>query len=122
MTTISTEAPIVTLVNVFEVAPENQQRLVDILVEATEEVMGGLPGFVSANFHKSLDGTRVVNYAQWQSREHFEAMLRNPAAQPHMRKAQEIGKVEPRLYEVVSIHQSGEGLADSSRSGGELIR
>ncbi len=48
-------------------APEQQQRLVDLLVEATEAVMKYQPGYVSANIHKSLDGTRVTNYAQWRS-------------------------------------------------------
>ena len=67
-TRFSEDQDVVTLINVFTGAPEHQQRLVDLLVEATEEVMGGLAGFVSANLHKSLDGTRVTNYAQWASR------------------------------------------------------
>ena len=41
-------------------------------------------GFISANFHKSLDGTKVVNYAQWKSKEAFEKMLKNPTAITHM--------------------------------------
>ncbi len=106
MTTISTEAPIVTLINVFDVAPEDQQRLADVLVEATEEVISGLPGFLSANIHKSLDGTRVVNYAQWDNRDHYDAMLEKPAAAPHMREAAEIAeKYEPKLYEVSSVDE-----------------
>ena len=36
------------------------------------------PGFVSANIHVSTDGTRVVNYAQWESAEAFQAMLADP--------------------------------------------
>ena len=104
MTTISTEASVVTLINVFEVAPEDQQQLVDVLVEATEEVMQNLPGFVSANFHKSLDGTRVTNYAQWESIEAFKAMLQNPATLPHRQKAESIGSIDPHLYEVVTVH------------------
>ncbi len=77
MTTISTEQDAVTLINVFTVAPEDQQRLLDLLIEATEEVMNE-PGFLSANLHKSLDGTKVTNYAQWRSRDDFEAMLSTP--------------------------------------------
>ncbi len=55
-----------------------------MLAEATEQVMRHRPGFVSANIHASLDGTRVVNYAQWRSREDFQAMLDDPIAQEHM--------------------------------------
>ena len=57
--------------------------------------------FVSANLHKSLDGTKVVNYAQWQSLEAFEAMLGNDEAVVHMKEAERIAeKFEPHLYEV----------------------
>ncbi len=64
MAEISRRGEVVTLINVFTVAPEDQQRLLDLLAEATGSVMNKLPGFVSANLHKSLDGKRVVNYAQ----------------------------------------------------------
>jgi heme-degrading monooxygenase HmoA len=102
MVTISKENKVVTLINIFTVAPENQQRLVDMLMQATEETMKDLPGFVSANIHKGLDGVRVANYAQWRSREDFEAMLKNPKAQVHMKPILEIAEVEGHLYEVAS--------------------
>jgi heme-degrading monooxygenase HmoA len=104
---ISQRGDVVTLINVFTVAPEDQQRILDLLVEATESVMRGLPGFVSANLHKSLDGTKVANYAQWRSREDFEAMLENSEAAMHMKKAAEIAeKFEPRLYEVSFVDEA----------------
>jgi quinol monooxygenase YgiN len=77
MVTIAKANEVVTLINVFTVAPEDQRRLVDVLVEATQAVMRKQPGFVSANIHKSLDDTRVANYAQWRNKEAFEAMLRD---------------------------------------------
>lgn len=43
-----------------------------------------LPGVVSANTHVSTDGSRVVNYAQWDSTEAFQAMTQNPAAREHI--------------------------------------
>ncbi len=107
MTTISTQHDVVTLINVFTVAPEDQQRLLDLLVEATESVMNGLPGFVSANLHKSLDGTKVTNYAQWRSREDFEAMLQNPEAMMHIGEAARIAeRFEPHLYEVSFVDEA----------------
>lgn len=87
MPTIEPSQQVYTLVNVFRVAPENQQPLVDLLVEATDEVMRKLPGFVSANIHKSHDGTKVVNYAQWRSREDFQAMMENKKARAHIEQA-----------------------------------
>lgn len=44
---------------VFTVEPENQQRLVEVWQRGTDELMRHLPGFASANIHRSLDGTKV---------------------------------------------------------------
>jgi len=91
---------VLTLVNVFTVRPENQQKLVDLLVEATDKTMRKLPGFLSASIHRSLDGTKVVNYAQWRSKTDFDAMRQNPAAQPHMAAVAAIATFDPILCEV----------------------
>jgi heme-degrading monooxygenase HmoA len=107
MVTIAKANDVVTLINVFTVAPEDQQRMVDVLVEATQAVMRKQPGFVSANIHKSLDGTRVANYAQWRSKEAFEAMLRDREAAEHMGEAARIAEsFEPHLYEVSFVDES----------------
>ena len=107
MLTIAKNNDVITLINVFTVQPEHQQRLVDVLVEATEAVMKHQPGFVSASIHKSLDGTRVTNYAQWRSQEAFEAMLKDSEANVHMQEAARIAeKFEPHLYEVSFVDES----------------
>lgn len=104
MTTIDPNADLVTLINVFTVPPERQQALIDLLERATEEVMRALPGFVSANLHRGLDGTSVANYAQWRSVADFEAMLANPAAGAHMQEAVALAeRFEPRLYRVAAV-------------------
>jgi hypothetical protein len=105
-TTIATHQKVLTLVNTFSVTGDNQQPLVDLLIEATEQVMRHRPGFVSANIHASLDGTRVVNYAQWRSREDFQAMLEDPIAREHMNATAAFATAEPHLYEVVSVHHT----------------
>src|SRR5829696_1178086 len=93
--------------NLFTVRHEQQQRLVDLLVEATEAVMKYQPGYVSANIHKSLDGTRVTNYAQWRSREAFEAMLKDSEANVHMQEAARIAeRFEPHLYDVSFVDEA----------------
>lgn len=106
MTQITVGQDVVTLINVFTVAPEDQQRLVDLLVEATEQVMSKQPGYVAANIHRSLDGTKVTNYAQWRSPQDFQALARNPEAAAHMRRAQALATFEPSLYEVVFTHHA----------------
>jgi len=102
-TTIRAGEPLMTLINVFTVEPARQQELVDLLVDATETRMRDLPGFISANLHRSADGKQVVNYAQWASREAFEAIGKDPEAAVHMKKAAEIAKFNPIVCEVVYV-------------------
>ena len=57
---ISREGNLVTLINVFETTPEQQQELIDQWIRFVEEVTGE-PGIIGAALHKSTDGTRVVS-------------------------------------------------------------
>jgi uncharacterized protein YndB with AHSA1/START domain/heme-degrading monooxygenase HmoA len=102
MAIISKEAPVATVINVFTVAPAKQKQLATMLEDATRDTVGRLPGFVSASIHCSTDGTRVANYAQWQSREAFEAMLENPEFRTHVKPITEIAKADAHVYEVVA--------------------
>jgi len=104
-TTISTDAPGVTLINVFTVAADRQDELVAALDRATAEVFVDLPGFRSANIHASLDGVRVVNYAQWASEDAFTAMLERADVRAHMKEIMAIvDAFEPRLFTVRAVH------------------
>ena len=107
MTTIDEGQSLVTLINVFDVSPDKADQLIAVLNEATRGVMRTMPGFVSANIHKSLDGARVINYAQWRSKADFEAMRSHPQAGPHMKAAAELAqKFDPTLCEVVAVHSA----------------
>lgn len=105
VSTIDPARSVVTLINFYDVAPEKQAELVQLLAEATEKVMRHQRGFLSVNIHRSLDGTRVVNYAQWASKEDFELMMKSPEAQAQIKQFASIAKsVSPGLYEVSSVH------------------
>lgn len=106
MPRIEAGSSVATLINVFTVAPERQRELVLLLEQATEDVMRYRPGFVSASIHASQDGQRVLNYAQWRSREDFEAMLADPAARAHMAEITAIATSDPRLYDVSGVHEA----------------
>lgn len=45
----------------------------------------------------------MVNYAQWRSKDGFEAILKNPEAAPRMKAAAAIAKFEPHLYAVAAL-------------------
>jgi heme-degrading monooxygenase HmoA len=102
---IDASAPLVTLINVFTVDPSRQEELVAALTKSTQDTFTGIPGFVSANFHASHDGTRVVNYAQWESEEDFVNMQQRPEIKEHIAEILTIAeKAEPRLFTVRSTH------------------
>ena len=102
MTTTIDAGDVMTLVNTFDVAPENADRLIRMLADATDEVMRGRRGFISASLHKSDDGAKVINYAQWASREDFDAMRADPEAQAHMKQCAELAEsFDPVICKVV---------------------
>jgi heme-degrading monooxygenase HmoA len=106
MTTITQNHDCATLINVFTVEAGRAAELASLLDSATEEVMRHQPGFRSANIHLSIDGTRVVNYAQWDSAQAYSAMLHNPVAREHMSKAAALAtSFDPHLYTVESVHE-----------------
>jgi quinol monooxygenase YgiN len=101
VTTISANNNVITLINVFTVEPANQQRLIELLTQATEKSVRWAPGFVSASLHRSTDGAKVTMYAQWQSMDHYHAMRQDPAPLPFFEEALTIARFEPGIYEVV---------------------
>src|SRR5258708_26271969 len=72
---VSREGNLVTLINVFETKPEQQQALIDQWIRFTESVKDK-PGMIGAALHRSTDGTRVVNYAQWRSDADWDSFLK----------------------------------------------
>ena len=104
MTTISTEQHYLTFINVFTVAPEDQQQLVELLTQATETVRK-VPGFISSALHRGLDGTKVTMYAQWTNQDDYNKMRSNPAAAPFLEQALKIARFEPGMYEVVTTFE-----------------
>lgn len=101
MTMISKHDKLVTFINVFTVEPANQARLIELLTRATEDSVRHVPGFVSADLHRSFDGKKVAMYAQWRSLEDYQAMRGNPVAAPFLEQALAIASFEPGMYEVV---------------------
>ncbi|MBX7172298.1 MAG: antibiotic biosynthesis monooxygenase [Pyrinomonadaceae bacterium] len=100
MSKIEANKGIITQINVFKVKPENMQALIDLLIEAAEAVKD-TPGWISANFHRSLDGTRLVNYAQCESYESWEAVMKKLVEGNFLKRNKELAEANPGLYEVI---------------------
>lgn len=104
MTAIVANSQLTTAVTVYDVVPEHQQQLIDILVSAAE-VLRKQTGFISINIHKSVDGTQVMSYSQWQSRQAFDAVLQNASVIPFVQAVLKLATFEPHFYEVVAVVQ-----------------
>jgi heme-degrading monooxygenase HmoA len=101
---IAEDKRVVTLANVFTVAPENQQKLLELFSRIMREDYAHLPGFISTALHKSSDGVRVIVYVQWRSKEDLEAMQQRPVFSSY---AEEVKKLnassDAHLYEVFEV-------------------
>jgi quinol monooxygenase YgiN len=98
---VSQEGNLVTLINVFETKPEQQQALIDQWSRFVEEVKDE-PGLIGAALHRSKDGTRVVNYAQWRSEANYNNFVKKYSAQ-FTTFGPLASRIDPHLYEVVYL-------------------
>lgn len=101
MATIAKGRNLMTLITVYTVDPARQHELADLLIRATDETMRHIPGFVSASIHRSADGTRVINYAQWRSRADYAALQSNSHVRPHLEAVAGLARTEPVVCDVV---------------------
>ena len=103
MASINAEDDTFVVIVQFAVSPADMQALIADISGQCEAWVRTCPGFISASFHASEDGQRMVNYAQWRSRADWEAFMRRPE-QARMRDAFEAAGAdlfEARGYSVV---------------------
>jgi quinol monooxygenase YgiN len=101
MPSIAKNNEVITVIIIFAVEPERQQELVDTIKEFVETGVKHQLGFVSSSIHKSLDKVRVMNYAQWQTQEDYQAFVKNSELRALGRKLSEFNLLDSHLYEVV---------------------
>jgi len=100
---ISREGHLVTLINVFETKPEQQQALIDAWLRFVESVKEE-PGLIGTALHRSTDGTHVVNYAQWRSEADYASFVQKYREQMDARRPL-AERIDPHLYEVVYLFE-----------------
>jgi quinol monooxygenase YgiN len=104
--TIRIGGDVTTLVNVFTVEPDNQQKLVQVLKEGTETFFSKQPGFISSSVHASKEGRRAINYSQWASAGDIENFRRDPRFAPYIQRLAALAKAETILCEVVEVNHA----------------
>jgi hypothetical protein len=71
--------------------------------------MARQPRFISISLHRSLDGRRIVNYIQWQSRDLLQSAHKSPEFRKEWGQFDQItDEIDPYLNEVAHVKDSGE--------------
>jgi heme-degrading monooxygenase HmoA len=106
---LSTEQSPVVLVNVFRVAPEDADALLEAwTVDAA--YLQGKPGFVSTQLHRGIAGSSTfLNYAVWESVETFRAAFSDPQFQATFARYPDSTVASPHLFHKVAVPGISEG-------------
>ncbi len=86
----------------FSMQPENQPKMIELAKEHIKPAMEQ-PGLISATFHRSLDGTRVINYGQWQDEKAIKELVKQPGFSKDKPYWEGVADNEYHLYEVVHV-------------------
>jgi heme-degrading monooxygenase HmoA len=92
---------VVPMINVFTVEPGKQHQVIEGWLKEGPRFFA-VPGFVAAALHRSLDGTRVINYAKYQTAQDWFTVSPAAEQQQLFAWAFAISQPDPHLYEVVS--------------------
>jgi heme-degrading monooxygenase HmoA len=107
MAQIRAENQPVTQITIVEPEPGKQEEALSVMAERAR-FMARQPGFVSISLHRSLDGRRIVNYIQWESRELLQKAHRSPEFRKEWGHFDEVTEgIDPHLYEVAAVMDGG---------------
>jgi antibiotic biosynthesis monooxygenase (ABM) superfamily enzyme len=101
---IAANTNIVTQINVFTVQQGGQQAFIELLTEAAQFV-SNTPGWISAGVHRSLDGTRVVNYAQSESLGAAQRIIDSLREGGSLERNKSLSEAHPGLYDEVFVSE-----------------
>jgi quinol monooxygenase YgiN len=97
---------IITQITFVEAEPGKQEEALSVMKQRAR-FMAKQPGCISINLHRSLDGRRLVNYIQWQSRKQLENAHHSPEFRKewgHFGNVTE--EIAPNLYEVAHLEEA----------------
>jgi heme-degrading monooxygenase HmoA len=93
----------VVLINVFHVAPEDAERLVDVWADDAA-FMQQQPGFVSTQLHRGTAGSSTfVNVAEWKSARALGAAFRSPEFQSRVARYPDSAIASPHVFRKVAV-------------------
>ncbi|HEY3920133.1 MAG TPA: hypothetical protein VGL83_20250 [Stellaceae bacterium] len=104
-TTISPASKLATGINVFTLPRERQEALIETLTAINREILTHrYPMIVSANFHRAIDASIVINYNQYTDRAQGQFLRTQPNTAPLMKRTHELSEThEIRWYDVAEV-------------------
>jgi heme-degrading monooxygenase HmoA len=103
MPQIRTKNQPVTQITIIEPEPGKQAETLAVMHERAR-FMATQPGFVSISLHRSLDGRRIINYIQWQSRDLLQSAHKSPEFRKEWGHFGDVtDTIDPHLYEVAEV-------------------
>ena len=107
MPSIQSEHQPVTQITIVEPEHGKQAEALALMAERAR-FMARQPGFISISLHRSLDGRRIVNYIQWQSREQLQSAHKSPDFRKEWNRFDRLTQdIDPHLYEVIEVLDGG---------------
>jgi quinol monooxygenase YgiN len=100
--TICVDFTMVTLVTTFSCGPDDQQKLIDLLLDGTRNIMVKQPGFISSTVLR-CEGGKVINYSQWRSRDAIARMRQQPEAHAYFEKVSAVSRFESAICDVEHV-------------------
>lgn len=93
----------VVLVNLFTVKPEEAEQLLAAWADDAA-FMKRQPGFISTQLHRGIAGSGAfLNYAVWESVEHFRCAFENPEFQAKLGHYPASAVASPHLFRKVAV-------------------
>ena len=97
-----TGGPVI-LINKFNLVPEDVDQFLSAWT-ADAAVMKRQPGFISTQLHRGIGGSTVfMNYAVWESPEHFKRAFENPEFQTKLKDYPASAVGSPHLFRKMAV-------------------
>ncbi len=114
MLVVSKDNNVTTVMAIYSTEPEGQLHLVDIIKDFTTAAMKQQPGFIASSIHISLDGLRVINYAQWKSPEEYFVFISDADVKAKAAMLAKLPKPDLHLYEIFLSEPAGSEIQVST--------
>ena len=95
---LSKDVDYITMINYFDLDPKDREEFAELEVKEIDKYGNNMDSALVASFHRSLKGSRVFNYAHWQSQQALKASQQTDEFKAH------IDRIETLPYEILGSY------------------